>query len=80
MARMTRAEFEEFVRAAIAENVTASAPCACCGTVEIEGVTDAVAAIGGKFEDADSDAYFEGRDAGISEEIDRASAMQTGGY
>lgn len=35
----------DVVRAAVVDNVSASAPCGCCGTVEIEGIDDAVNAI-----------------------------------
>ena len=80
MARMTRSEFEAVVREAINANVTAET-CGCgCNQTIMYGIADAVKEIGGKFEDVDSDAYFEGKDAGISEEIDRTNAMQTGGH
>lgn len=80
MARMTRAEFEAAVREAINDNVTATT-CGCgCGQTVIDGIGDAVAEIGSKFEDADSDAYFEGKDAGDAEATARADAMTTGGY
>lgn len=76
MARMTRAEFEAFVRDAINNEVSASTPCACCGGVTVDGVDEAVTAIGSRFEDADSDAFFAGRNQGQAEEIDRNDASQ----
>lgn len=80
MARMTREEFEAAVREAINDNVSAET-CGCgCGQTVIDGVPDAVKEIGSRFEDAESDAYFAGKDAGVADEIDRNDAMKTGGY
>jgi hypothetical protein len=64
MARMDRREFEEFVRNVLVSNFDDNgAP---------PDVVDAVVdEIGGKFEDADLDAYFEGRDVGYLDGTDR---------
>lgn len=73
MGRMDRAQFEAFVRDAAARlfDDNGAPP---------DAVEAFVSEVGSKFEDAESDAYFAGKDQGVADEIDRTNAIMTGGY
>lgn len=65
MARMTRDEFADFVRATILDHARSTMN-------THKALNDIVNTLADKFADADMDAYQVGHDTGVAEEIDRA--------